>query len=229
MNKQGCACQNSPPTCGRATSDVHAITSHGVMLGFHALRFGFSLVEGGLAVGLRAVGGCGVGCGSGCEAGCRDDCGRGFLEGAEAGGAASPDLEGLAQEIGNLTGKLSTRSLQFLITAVQELKPCQSPARHPVRHDPVSIFVEIRGKRNVVADTLVVQRPREPTLLFVPRLDSADSSPPLTNIQFLVTRDGEHIRAVVTVPEDQPAGVYVGPVFDEARRTPLGQMRVKIP
>ncbi len=221
VNKQGCACQSVPATCGGTISDVCAITSHGVMLGFHALRFGFSLAEGGLAVGLRAVGGCGAGHDGG-------DCGRGFGEGREGGGAANPDLEALAQEIGCLTGKLSTRSLQFLITVVQELKPCQTPTWPPASQEPVSISIEIRGRPNVAAKPLFVPRPREPMRLFAPRLDSAESSPPLTNIQFIVTRDGKGIRAVVKVPNDQPAGVYVGPVFAGTDRTPLGRMTVNV-
>ena len=190
-----------------ATSDVAAITSHALRLGYRATKLGFNLLEGGLRQGLGA-----------------DDR---FEDSRRGVKDPSPDINALAQQIGQLAGQLSTASLKFLLAVLQDLKPGGAPWPIPP-YGQAEVECEVNGNNNATAKDFYITQPKDPKKLFVNGLYSSASKKPITDIKFTVTVDGHHFRAVITVPERQPAGVYSGLVFGGADEKSLGTMTVEI-
>ena len=103
-----------------------------------------------------------------------------------------------------------------------------SPAR-PAAGQPIPLTYNLRGNRNAVADPGTLRHPEQATSLTVAGLLSPNTAlPPIENVSFSASPDGQGITANIVVPDDQPPGTYSGVICDGKTHKPLGTLTVQV-
>lgn len=110
-------------------------------------------------------------------------------------------------------------------------------AAHPARHDApapaeIHLAVQFEGKRSGRAHTKTLARPQAPTAVDQIACDSltaqGGTAAPITGITFAAHPGGQGLAVRIVVPQDQPSGIYVGPVYCSTQPLPLGQLVIEI-
>lgn len=124
------------------------------------------------------------------------------------------------------------------VPAFQEPKPpqAQQPVKQPfaaaAAAPVIPLEVLFNGKETVRAHTSTLARPAAPTGAEQVSCDGlarrSGSAAPITDIAFDVNPHGAGLRVMVTVPQDQPAGVYSGAVYCQTQTSPLGEIVIEV-
>jgi hypothetical protein len=113
--------------------------------------------------------------------------------------------------------------------------PAQQPGAQPIA-TPVAPMIALdvlfNGKETVRAHTTTLARPEAPTGAAQIGCDGlaqrGGSAAPITDVVFDTNPHGPGLRVMVTVPKDQPAGVYSGAVYCTTQPLPLGQLVIEV-
>jgi hypothetical protein len=154
---------------------------------------------------------------------------------------AKDDVGELSKRLVQLARDLGTVWFDLLAAVVRDpnlreaLKPKPIPTKDPPPRDeaparsPASVGCQVNGNDNASASPFFLSQPEGPARLSVAGLYSPDRSlSPITKIAFLASDDRSSIIAVITVPADQPAGLYSGVVCDDETHAPLGTLTVRV-
>lgn len=94
---------------------------------------------------------------------------------------------------------------------------------------PIPLACIVRGNVVASAAPTVLLQPAAPAMLSLAGLYSPDRTlPPITRVAFTAAADGGGVVAIVTIPDDQPAGTYSGVIADAVAHTPLGTLTVRV-
>lgn len=106
------------------------------------------------------------------------------------------------------------------------------PAPHPASNPAIDLTVMFNGKKTARAHTGSIARPEAPTAADDLACDGlslrAGNAPPITDLAFEPHETGRGLIVMVTVPHDQPAGIYVGAIYSATQPVPLGQLVIEI-
>lgn len=107
-------------------------------------------------------------------------------------------------------------------------QPSAASAAAPV----IALEVLFNGKEAVRAHTSTLARPAAPTGAAHVSCDGlarrSGSAAPITDLVFDINPQGPGLRVMVTVPQDQPAGVYSGAVYCTTQKSPLGEIVIEV-
>jgi hypothetical protein len=202
-----------PLDAGSTDSEVHRIVADAVKLGYDVI--GQNLQQGRAAADRFSAGSYGL-------------------------HHAKDDVGELSKRLVQLTRDLATVGFDLLAAVVRDptlheaLKPKPIPKDPPPADEaparsPVRVGCQVKGNDRASASPFFLSQPEGPSLLTVAGLYSPDRSlPPITRIAFLASDDGSSIIATITVPADQPGGVYSGVVCDDKTHAPLGTLTVRV-
>jgi hypothetical protein len=97
----------------------------------------------------------------------------------------------------------------------------------------MKLTVRFKGAPKAVAHADRLTRPRQPTaaadVSAAPLAASGPGGRPIGGVSFEMDASVEGIVAVVTVPKNQPQGVYSGLVHAAGDPIPLGVLTIEIP
>jgi hypothetical protein len=94
----------------------------------------------------------------------------------------------------------------------------------------IPVTVQVRGRDGATGHASPLGRPEAASGLVCPGLHAAAAGlAPITGIGFAAAPDGASILAVVTVPREQPPGLYSGVILDGLSHAVLGTLSVRVP
>lgn len=124
------------------------------------------------------------------------------------------------------------------VPAFQEPKPQQpkQPGPQPVATTPaaaeMALEVLFNGKETVRSATTTLARPNAPTGAQQIGCDGlarrGGGAAAVTDVVFDTNPQGPGLRVMITVPQDQPAGIYSGAVYCATQTLPLGQLVIEV-
>lgn len=160
-------------------------------------------------------------------------------------GDATHDLVLLGRRLVRLSRDLSTIGFDLLGAVLADPLLREAVARHnspnapkpkPVPPKtqpdrPLPLTVVFRGpdaaRGSAVPTTL--QRPDVPAVLSLNALYGSDrAASPITRVAFGAAQTGIGVVAYVTIPSQQPGGIYSGVISDAASHKPLGTLSISI-
>ncbi len=113
--------------------------------------------------------------------------------------------------------------------------PAPQPGAAPIATPPAPVMaleVLFNGKETVRAHTATLARPDAPTGAEQIGCDGlaqrGGSAAAITDVVFATNPDGPGLRVMVTVPQDQPPGIYSGAVYCTTQPLPLGQLVIEV-
>lgn len=163
-----------------------------------------------------------------------------FSAGAYGLHHAKDDVGDLSKRLAQLARDLGTVGFDLLAAVARDptfrdaLAPKPIPNYPPSgdeapTNSPTKVGCQVKGNDRASASPFYLSQPEGPSVLTVAGLHSPDPSlPPITKIAFMASDDGTCIIARITVPADQPDGVYSGVVCDDKTHAPLGTLTVQV-
>lgn len=123
------------------------------------------------------------------------------------------------------------------VPAFQE--PKHQPAKQPIAQPftaaaapEMALEVLFNGKEPARAHTATLARPDAPTAAMQIGCDGlarrGGGAAPITDLIFDTNPHGPGLRVMVTMPQDQPSGIYVGSVYCQTQPLPLGQLVIEV-
>ena len=163
-----------------------------------------------------------------------------FSAGAYGLHHAKDDVGDLSKRLAQLARDLGTVGFDLLAAVARDptfreaLTPKPIPKDPPPggethTNSPTKVGCQVKGNDRASASPFYLSQPEGPAVLTVAGLHSPDTSlPPITRVAFVASDDGSCIIARITVPADQPDGVYSGVVCDDQTHGPLGTLTVRV-
>lgn len=142
--------------------------------------------------------------------------------------------ERLLKEVGaNAPAKdRATEAPPFRTAAPPASQPSTEAVAKSADAGSMKLTIRFEG-RTAQAHTLTLARPRLPTaaidITAGPLASRRAGSPPITAVKFEVDVAIEGIVALITLPVDQPPGIYSGLVHAKGDDIPLGVLTIEIP
>lgn len=118
--------------------------------------------------------------------------------------------------------------LKDVLKPLHAKAPVHAPAAAPAATGPM-LSVVFLGSERARAKAVPMQVAERPSSLVTAGFHALGTGqPPITQVRFTVSGDGEGIVALVEVPEHQPAGHYSGTVCDAASGEPVAALTIEI-
>lgn len=149
------------------------------------------------------------------------------------------DISRLGKRLLQLTRDLGTTGFDLMAAVLNDpaIRQAIQPNGPPNPNDPqrrrqpgaATVNCVFRGRGKATAEATTLQQPDSPTTLTIAGLmPVAGKAPPITRISFGPAHLGRGIIATITIPDDQPAGTYVGDIKDEATNNSLGTLTIAV-
>ncbi|MEZ5931661.1 MAG: hypothetical protein R3F54_06895 [Alphaproteobacteria bacterium] len=105
----------------------------------------------------------------------------------------------------------------------------ERPAARPSSEGTAAVAVSVQANGPVETNIRLFGGGLEATSVVLQDLRARESGvPPLNDVTLMPAREGEPMRVVVKVPEEQPHGLYQGLILDQRNDTPIGVLGIRL-
>ncbi|KAB7645570.1 hypothetical protein [Polymorphobacter fuscus] len=146
------------------------------------------------------------------------------------------DVTRLGKRVLKLAQDLSVTGFDLMAAVLNDpairkaIQPGGTPTpSKPPPPEPATLACLFRGRRKATAVPVPLRQPDAPTMLSIAGLAPvAGTALPITRVSLRAAHVGSGIIALITIPDDQPAGAYAGDITDAGTGQLLGTLAIEV-